>query len=97
MMKKSHDPDHILWYRRSFSVPEAWAGQRVLLHFGAVDWKATVWVNGTEWGSHQGGYDGFSFDITDALNVGGDQEGIQALQFSAPGTESEPRSARRLP
>lgn len=62
-----------LWYRRSFSVPEAWQGQRILLNFGAVDWAATVWVNDVEIGAHQGGYDSFSFDITDALTSGGEQ------------------------
>src|SRR5438105_2193523 len=56
-----------LWYRLTFTVPEKWGRQRVLLHFGAVDWEATVWVNGKEIGKHQGGYDAFSFDITDAL------------------------------
>ena len=59
-----------LWYRRSFEVPAAWAGKRVLLHFGAVDWQATVCVNGKEVGAHQGGYDPFSFDITDAIKNG---------------------------
>src|SRR5579884_226974 len=54
-----------LWYRRTFRVPEKWAGKRILLHFGAVDWEATVWVNGKELGKHRGGYDSFSFDITD--------------------------------
>ena len=54
-------------YRRSFSVPEAWSGRRVLLHFGAVDWEARVFVDGAEVGSHRGGYDPFSFDITAPL------------------------------
>jgi hypothetical protein len=63
-----------LWYRRLFNVPKDWAGQRVLLHFGAVDWEATVWVNGKQLGTHQGGYDGFSFDVTDALKPEGEQE-----------------------
>ncbi len=56
-----------LWYHRNFSVPGAWHGQRVRLHFGAVDWICHVWVNGHEIGQHQGGYDSFTFDITDAL------------------------------
>ncbi len=60
--------DH-LWYRRSFSVPAEWSGQRVLLHFGAVDWEAVVWVDGKRVGSHRGGYDPFAFDITDALTA----------------------------
>jgi beta-galactosidase/beta-glucuronidase len=56
-----------LWYRRNFAIPKKWLGRRVLLHFGAVDFETTVWVNGHEIGRHRGGYDGFSFDITDAL------------------------------
>jgi hypothetical protein len=63
-----------LWYRRLFTVPKEWAGQRVLLHFGAVDWQAKVWVNGKEIGSHRGGYDAFSVDITDALKKDREQE-----------------------
>jgi hypothetical protein len=63
-----------LWYRRNFQVPKEWSGKRTLLHFGAVDWQATVWVNGKKLGTHQGGYDGFHYDITDALRVEGDQE-----------------------
>ncbi len=63
-----------LWYRRLFTVPKDWSGQRVLLHFGAVDWQATVWLNGQKLGEHRGGYDSFSFDITDALKGGGEQE-----------------------
>jgi beta-galactosidase/beta-glucuronidase len=60
-----------IWYRRTFEVPYKWHGRRVLLHFGAVDFEATVWVNGKEVGQHRGGYDAFSFDITDALNSSG--------------------------
>jgi hypothetical protein len=63
-----------LWYRRTFELPKEWLGQRILLHFGAVDWEATVYVNGTKLGSHRGGYDPFSFDITDALSKDRPQE-----------------------
>jgi hypothetical protein len=63
-----------LWYRRLFTVPKNWKDQRILLHFGAVDWEAKVWVNGKEIGSHRGGYDAFRFDVTDALNKDGEQE-----------------------
>ncbi len=59
-----------LWYEREFTVPEEWAGQRVLLHFGAVDWKAEVFVDGQPAGEHTGGYTPFSFDITDLLAKG---------------------------
>ncbi|MFI4862467.1 MAG: sugar-binding domain-containing protein [Phycisphaerales bacterium JB063] len=57
-----------LWYRRSFTIDSDWDGQRVLLHFGAVDWEAEVWVDGNRVGLHRGGFDAFSFDITDALD-----------------------------
>ena len=59
-----------MWYRRTFTVPIEWTGERVLLNFGAVDWEATVYVNGQLVGSHRGGYDAFSLDITDQLNGG---------------------------
>ncbi|HXT40392.1 MAG TPA: glycoside hydrolase family 2 TIM barrel-domain containing protein [Candidatus Angelobacter sp.] len=63
-----------LWYSRKFEVPKKWSGKRVMLNFGAVDWETTVWVNGREVGKHQGGYDGFSFDITDALHAKSENE-----------------------
>ena len=61
-----------LWYKREFDVPSKWSGKRVLLHFGAVDWQADVWVNGIKVGTHTGGYTPFGFDITDALNKKGE-------------------------
>ncbi|HEX4610262.1 MAG TPA: glycoside hydrolase family 2 TIM barrel-domain containing protein, partial [Urbifossiella sp.] len=66
-------PDQHLWYRRSVEVPAGWAGKRVLLHFGAVDWEATVFVNGKELGTHRGGSDPFSFDLTDHLRPGANE------------------------
>ncbi len=63
-----------LWYRRLFTIPKDWGSQRVLLHFGAVDWEAKVWVNGKDIGDHRGGYDAFTFDITEALKKDGAQE-----------------------
>jgi hypothetical protein len=63
-----------VWYRRKFAVPQAWSGKHVVLHFGAVDWDTTVWVNGKKVGSHKGGYDPFEFDITGALTDSGEQE-----------------------
>jgi len=68
-----------LWYRRSFEVPGEWAGQRVLLHFGAADWETTVWVNGKEATHHRGGYDSFSVDITDMLKASGPQEMVVSV------------------
>jgi len=68
-----------VWYRRTFSLPRKWKQHRLMLHFGAVDWEAVVYVNGKELGTHRGGYDGFSFDITDALRPSGEQEIVVAV------------------
>ncbi len=57
----------VAWYRRSFSVPKEWQGKRVWLCFGAVDWQATVWLNGELVGEHEGGYSEFRFDISDKV------------------------------
>jgi beta-galactosidase/beta-glucuronidase len=61
-----------VWYRKSFTVPSAWKGQRVLLKFGAVDYRAWVWLNGRELGFHEGGNVPFSFDITPYLASSGE-------------------------
>jgi len=70
VMRSPGDNRHHLYYRRTFTVPAGWAGRRVLLHFGAVDWQTTVWVNGGQVGQHTGGYDAFTFDITPRLTGG---------------------------
>ncbi|MBC8162010.1 MAG: glycoside hydrolase family 2 [Roseiflexaceae bacterium] len=61
------------WYRREFDAPPLAPGQRLLLHFGAVDYAATVWVNDRLVGRHTGGYTPFSFDITEELQPSGPQ------------------------
>lgn len=66
----------VIWYRRTFEVPQAWEGQRVILHFGAVDYLAKVWVNGQLAAVHEGGHTPFQADITHYLqpahmNTGG--------------------------
>jgi len=63
-------PDDRLWYRRTFRLPGDWRGERVLLHFGAVDWETEVRLNGVFVGEHRGGYCPFSFDVTDRLAEG---------------------------
>lgn len=73
-VKKTVGSKNRLWYQRKFTIPRKWRGKRVLLHFGAVDWEAIVSVNGKEVGSHRGGYDPFSFDITESLKPAGEQE-----------------------
>jgi beta-galactosidase/beta-glucuronidase len=71
---KTVGKDSVLWYQRSFNLPANFKNNKVLLQFGAVDWLCTVYVNGKPVGSHQGGYDPFSFDITNALTKKGNQQ-----------------------
>ena len=59
-----------VWYSREFTIPEKYSGLRTILHFGAVDYKATVYINGKEVGTHKGGYISFEFDITDYITDG---------------------------
>ncbi|WP_028610796.1 glycoside hydrolase family 2 protein [Paenibacillus harenae] len=59
-----------VWYRKEVDIPSDWDGSRILLHFGAVDYAAEVWVNGKSAGTHRGGYSSFSFDITSLLEPG---------------------------
>ena len=66
-------PNEILTMRRSFHNPIVGTTERLRLHFGAVDWSCTVWVNGILVGTHAGGFDPFFFDITDALIENGEQ------------------------
>lgn len=68
---KRVSPKQELYYTREFSIPTKWQGERILLNFGAVDWRADVWVNSIKVGQHTGGYAPFSFDITSALNTKG--------------------------
>jgi len=88
-------PENRLWYRRTFEIPKKWNNKRVLLHFGAVDWDVTVWVNSYTLGSHRGGYDPFSFDITDALTKSGKQE-IVLWVWDPTNTGTQPRGKQVL-
>jgi hypothetical protein len=84
-----------LWYRRIFTVPKKWGDRNVLLHFGAVDWEASVYVNGKSVGRHRGGYDPFSFEITDALKKDGPQEIIVGV-FDPSDQGDQPRGKQVL-
>jgi beta-galactosidase/beta-glucuronidase len=73
-VQKTVGDENELWYQRTFTVPGGWKNKNVLLHFGAVDWRADVWINDIRIGSHQGGYTPFSFDITPFIVAGGAQK-----------------------
>jgi len=84
-----------LWYRRTFKMPATWRGNRVLLRFGAVDWEATVYVNGRKVGEHRGGYDPFTCDVTEALAPGAEQELIVGV-FDPTNRGDQPRGKQVL-
>ncbi len=71
---KTVGKDSVLWYRKTISIPATFKNKNALLHFGAVDWLCDVYVNGKKVGTHQGGYDPFTFDITTALKKGAQQQ-----------------------
>lgn len=66
-VRKKVSENENLWYKRNFSVPNVWNKKHILLNFEACDWETIVWIDGKEVGSHRGGYDPFSFDITGFL------------------------------
>lgn len=68
------EPGQMMVYEREFSIPERWAGSRLILHFGAVDQTAEVFVDGKKAGSHEGGYLPFNIDITELIYSGPEEE-----------------------
>ena len=82
--------DNALWYEREFTVPKKWKGKNVLLHFGAVDWQADVYVNGALVGEHKGGFDPFSFDVTPYLKKSGRQT-LKVKVLDATDNSFQPR------
>jgi len=78
------------FYRTFFSLPSSYENKEVLLHFGAVDWDCAVFVNGIKVGSHRGGYDPFTFDISSALTQGGKQE-LQVHVTDPSDTGAQPK------
>ncbi|MER6619160.1 PA14 domain-containing protein [Streptomyces sp. NPDC000931] len=90
-----------MWYRRTFTVPRDWrigSDRRLRLNFGAVDWRSEVYVNGTKVATHEGGYDKFGADVTDALKPGRTQElivGVYDPTDAADG-ENPPLGKQRL-
>ncbi|GAA1622007.1 ricin-type beta-trefoil lectin domain protein [Catellatospora bangladeshensis] len=85
--RPANDNRYYLTYRRTFTVPAGWSGRRVQLHFGAVDWRTTVYVNGTQVGTHTGGYDRFEFDITPQLNGGTNELIVRVFDPTDSGAE----------
>ncbi|WNV86203.1 AbfB domain-containing protein [Umezawaea sp. Da 62-37] len=85
-----NDNRDLMFYRRTFTVPQAWSGRRVQLHFGAVDYEATVWVNGTQVTTHKGGYDRFEVDVTPQLNGGANEIVVRVYDPTDARGEKQP-------
>ena len=84
-----------LWYNRTFTISPKWNGKRVLLHFGAVDWKADVWVNGVCVGTHTGGFTPFEFDITAALKKGDNELKVRVSDPTDAGCQRSGKQVNR--
>lgn len=91
-VREHHDR---LWYRHNFTIPKNWKGERVLLHFGAVDFESEIYVNGKSLGIYRGGYDPFTFYITLALTASGEQE-LTVLVFDPTDNGGFPRGKQTL-
>lgn len=84
-----------VWYRRHFVVGPDMAGRRLLLHFGAVDWHATVYVNGDLVGEHRGGYSQFTLDISKAARAGTNEVVVMAEDFTASGNQATGKQSHK--
>ena len=77
----------MLWYERRFTVPAEWRQGALLLHFGAVDWEADVYLNGIRVGGHKGGYTAFSIDIAPYLTRGEQTLAVRVTDPTDRGTQ----------
>ena len=82
----------VVWYRRTFKLPSTYQGRRILLNFGAVDYKAAVWVNGELVAEHRGGYTPFSCDITESLRP----ENTVVVRAEDRATRDQPRGKQHF-
>ena len=78
-VKRQLDADEALWYKREFTIPAGWNGKNIRLNFGAVDYNATVYLNGRRIGTHKGGFTNFSYDITNYLKEGANTLVVKVL------------------
>lgn len=92
---KKISPEDKMWYRKSFELPKNWSGKDVVIHFEAVDYKCAVWVNDILVGSHKGGFDRFSFNITPYLKSNGQQKIVLAVE-DATNFSSQPRGKQQI-
>jgi hypothetical protein len=94
-VKAKVDADTAIRYRRQFTIPAEWAGKKLLLHFGAVDWSCEVKVNGKVVGNHKGGFDPLTFNISDAIQKVGPQT-LEVQVEDPTDTSTQPRGKQTL-
>ena len=92
---KKIKPEDKMWYRKNFELPKNWSGKDVVIHFEAVDYKNAIWVNDIFVGSHKGGFDRFSFNITPYLKPNGIQKIVLAVE-DATNFSSQPRGKQQI-
>lgn len=86
-MIENKDFMNSVWYKRSFTIPKKWTGKRIFIHFGAVDYETSVWLNGVKIGVHKGGYSSFSFEITPYLKQGENTIILRAIDDTRSGLQ----------
>lgn len=91
---KALNPNQELWYDTEVNLPEKWDGKNIMLHFGAVDYKTTVYVNGKLVGEHTGSADPFSFDITPFLKKGSQRLSVKV--WDPTDSDIQPRGKQAL-
>ena len=92
---KKITPEDKMWYKKSFSLPKNWDGKDVIIHFEAVDYHCSVWVNDILVGYHKGGFDRFSFNITPYLKLKGNQKVVLSVE-DATNFSSQPRGKQQI-
>ena len=92
---KEITPEDKMWYKKSFTLPENWSGKDAILHFEAVDYHCAVWVNDILVGTHKGGFDRFSFNITPYLKPNGQQKIVLAVE-DATNFSSQARGKQQI-
>lgn len=88
-------PTQLLWYKRSITIPSEWKNNAILLHFGAVDWESTLYIDGKKVGNHKGGFDAFTFDISAFVKAGKTHELLLRV-YDPTDSESQPRGKQVL-
>lgn len=88
--------DKNYWYKKTFTLNDSYTNKDVLLHFGAVDWECKVFINGQEIGLHKGGYDAFSFNITDYLKPVGEEQELVVRVYDSQWAGGHPHGKQSL-